>query len=198
MKLYKCNISEINEKEMKLWFDAMSSERQSEVMRLAAESKRAAKTAADHLCRQAISEFCNVPAESIEFLKNEFGKPYAKNLPVHFSISHSGDIVACAVSDKEIGIDIEKIRPVNLKAAVKFATENELEYISTNENRFFEIWTLKEAYFKCIGTGLGSDIKDVSFSITPFQIICSESGYNLSLYDMKKEYICAICQKLSD
>lgn len=198
MKLYKCNISETSEKEIKLWFDAMSSERKSEVMRLVNENKRASKIAADYLCRQAISEFCNVSAESIKFLKNEFGKPYAENLPVHFSISHSGDIVVCAVSDKETGIDIEKIRPINNKVAEKFATEKELEYISSSENGFFEIWTLKEAYFKCIGTGLGSDIKNVSFGITPSGIVCSDSRYTLSFYNAEENYVCAICQKTAD
>lgn len=197
MKLYKYDIAEINEKDIGLWFDTMSNERKNEVMRLVSKNKRASKIAADYLCRKAISEFCNVAPESIEFFKNEFGKPFAKNLPVHFSISHSGNMVVCAVSNKEIGIDIEEIRPVKPNAALKFATENELKYINSNENGFFEIWTLKEAYFKCIGTGLGADIKNVEFGISPSGITCSDSGYTLSFHDAKEKYICAICQKLS-
>lgn len=198
MRIYRYNTADVTESKINEWFNSMSSERRDEVMRLTVKEKRTAKIAADGLCRKAISEFCGVSPESIEFIKNEFGKPFAKNLPVHFSISHSGNMVVCAVSDREIGIDIEKIRPFNQKAASKFATEKELEYISSNENGFFEIWTLKEAYFKCIGTGLGADIKNVSFNITPTEIICSESGYNLSFHNAEKEYICAICQKTTD
>lgn len=194
MQVYKYNVADITENEINEWFNAMSAERRDEVLRLVSEEKRKLKIAADHLCRKSVSEFCGVLPEKIEFFKNESGKPFAKNLPVHFSISHSGNMVVCAVSDKEIGIDIEKIKPFNPKAAEKFATEKELDYINSTKNGFFEIWTLKEAYFKCIGTGLGADIKSVSFEITPSQIICSESGYNLSFYNAEKEYVCAICQ----
>lgn len=195
MQIYKCNISEITENEINEWSDLMSEERKDEVMLLVSQEKRASKIAADNLCRKAISDFCGITPEKIEFSKNKFGKPFAKNLPVYFSISHSGDWVVCAVSDKEIGIDIEKIKPHNPKSAEKFATEKELEYIRSNEKGFFEIWTLKEAYFKCIGTGLGADIKNVSFEITPERIICSESGFELSFHNVDKEYICTSCIK---
>lgn len=198
MLICKYNIADITENELNEWFNSMSAERRDETMRLVGKDKRASKIAADRLCRKAISEFCGILPQKIEFAKNEFGKPFAKNLPVHFSISHSGDMVICAVSEKEIGIDIEKIRPFNPRAAEKFATEKEIEYINSSKNGFFEIWTLKEAYFKCIGTGLGADIKDVSFSIMPSEILCSENGYKLSFYDAESGYICAICQKSAE
>lgn len=193
MQIYKCNISEITENELNDWFVSMNTERRNEVMRLVSPKKRALKIAADRLCRKAISEFCGVSYNEIDFIKNEFGKPFVKDLPAHFSISHSGDTVVCAVSDKEIGIDIEKIKPYNIKVAEKFATETELEYIRSSEKGFFEIWTSKEAYFKCIGTGLNADIKKVSFEITPSRIICSEKGYELSFHNIDKDYICTSC-----
>ena len=195
MLICKYNISDAAESELIEWFEKMSDERKLETNRLVSKEKKAAKIAADHLCRKMIAEFCGVTPESIEFVKNEFGKPFAKNLPVHFSISHSNNTVICAVADKEIGIDIEKIRPINPKAAEKFATKTELEYIASNQSGLFEIWTLKEAYFKCIGTGLGSDIKSVFFNINPSGIICSESGFECSFIDIDEDYICSVCQK---
>lgn len=196
MKIYKCNISDVTQSELDTWFHAMSKERRNEVTKIVNKKKKASKIVADYLCRKAVSEFCSVAPNEIIFQKNGFGKPYAKNQPIHFSISHSADTVICAVSDKEIGIDIEKIKPFNAKAAEKFATKKELEYIRSKENGFFEIWTLKEAYFKCIGTGLGADIKNVSFEILPNRIVCSEVGYELSFYDVTEGYICSVCEKL--
>ena len=195
MKTYKCNISDVTQNEIDVWFDAMSQERKSEVMRIVSEKKRILKIVSDNLCRKAVSEFCGISKEEIVFIKNNHGKPYAQNLPVYFSASHSADMVVCAVSDKEIGIDIEKIKPFNPKAAEKFATEKELEYIRTNKNGFFEIWTLKEAYFKCIGTGLGADIKNVSFDITPNKIFCSDSRYECLFSDAENGYICSVCKE---
>lgn len=195
MKIYKCNISDVTQNELDICFDAMSKERQSEVMRIVNKKKRNSKIAADFLCRKAVSEFCDISPEKIEILKNGYGKPFAKNLPVHFSVSHSADLVVCAVSDKETGIDIEKIRPFNIKTAEKFSTEKELEYIRSKENGFFEIWTLKEAYFKCIGTGLGADIKTVAFEIIDNEIRCSNNGYRCSFIDIENGYICSVCEK---
>lgn len=195
MKIYHFNIKNTDSKQIDEWFELMSDERKQAVSRMQVEHKRNLRIAADALCRKAISEFCGISPADIVFVYNEKGKPYAKGLPVHFNISHSGDIAVCAVSESEIGIDIEKIRSVNPRISDKFATEEENEYISTSENGFFEIWTLKEAYFKCIGTGLDANIKNVSFEIFENKINCSESGYEFSFHKIDSEYICSTCKK---
>ena len=195
IKIYSLNISEVSSEDFTLWYSQMDEERKSSVDRLQNEDKRRSKIAADALCRKAISENCNVPCSDIVFGKTEKGKPFTENADVHFNISHSGDIVVCAVSDKEIGTDIEKIRRINPRAAEKFASGKELEYIASADNGFFRIWTLKEAYFKCIGTGLGADIKNVSFSIDGKQIRCSENGFICFAEDLHKDYICSVCIK---
>lgn len=196
MIIYKCNLFDIGDEKIAEWFNNMSEERQDEVAQIKNKHKKNLKIIADHLCRKAISDFCGVSPEEILFSKNSFGKPFAMNIPVHFNVSHSGDMVVCAVSDREIGIDIEKIKPFNIKAASKFATDEECGYIGSTENGFFEIWTLKEAYFKCVGTGLGSDIKNVSFNVTQNGIVCSESGFELCFYDVADGYICSVCQRV--
>lgn len=195
MKIYHYNIADADKERLNRWFEQMSREKKQSVSQMKVESKKNLRIAADALCRNAISDFCGISPAEIVFEYSANGKPYAKGLPVHFSVSHSGDIAVCAVSDSEIGIDIEKIRLVNHKASERFATENEQEYIRNNENGFFEIWTLKEAYFKCIGTGLGADIKKVSFDINGRDITCSESGFELSFIETDKNYICSICKK---
>lgn len=172
----------------------MSDERKEAVKKLLIPHKQKLKIASDNLCRHAISEFCGISPEDIEFRIGENGKPYTKGLDVHFNISHSGDMAVCAVSDKEIGIDIEKIREINPRTAEKFACETEKEYINSHKNGFFEIWTLKEAFFKCIGTGLGADIKNVYFGIDNKKIICSEKGFDCHFHDVAEGYICAVCE----
>lgn len=196
MKIYSYNINNASKAEIDEWCEAMSDERKADVARIKIEKKQKQKIIADRLCRLAISEFCEIPPENIIFKTTEKGKPFAAGLNIHFSVSHSGDYVVCAVSDKEIGIDIEKIRSANPRAAQKFASPKEIDYINSNQNGFFEIWTLKEAYFKCIGTGLGADIKNVTFDISGNQIECSENGYEFLFHNISEEYICSISQKL--
>ena len=79
-----------------------------------------------------------------EILKRESGKPYCRDL--FFNISHSGDFVLLAVSDFEIGIDIEKIRDVDLKISDRCFEEK----VSTKEE-FFSMWTQKESIIKYLG-----------------------------------------------
>lgn len=195
MKLYFIDITQTDSKQLKSWFEQMSIERKQAVNQMKIDNKKHLRIAADALCRKAISDFCGISPEKITFGYTEKGKPYAKVLPVHFSISHSGNIAVCAVSSHEIGIDIEKIRDINPRICEKFATEKEIEYINNSDNGLFKIWTLKEAYFKCIGTGLGKDIKNVSFEISDNIISCSEKGYELSFLDINPDYICSVCKK---
>lgn len=195
MKIYQTNLNKVTENQLNELFEQMSDEKKRSVMRTKIEHKRNLRIAADGICRLAISEFCAVSPDEIDFGYNEYGKPFAKNLPVHFSVSHSGDIAVCVVSDKKIGVDVEKIRDVNPRSAERFASEKEKEYIRNNPNGFFEIWTLKEAYFKCIGTGLGADIKNVTFDISEKGIECSESGFMLSFIEAETDYVCSVCKK---
>ncbi|MBR4857732.1 MAG: 4'-phosphopantetheinyl transferase superfamily protein [Clostridia bacterium] len=195
MKIYSVNITDVEDGLFEAWLDRADGEKKNSVMKMQSEKKRKLRIAADMLCRKGISEFCGIPENEIAIRRTPLGKPYAEGLPVHFSISHSGDYAVCAVSGSEIGIDIEKIRTVHPRAHEKFCTESEARYINGDENGFFKIWTLKEAYFKCIGTGLGTDIKDVSFEISGEEISCSEKGCEFSFFPLDENYICSVCKK---
>ena len=103
------------------------------------------------------------------------GQPYFTGCDRYVSISHCDKKVACAVSQHPVGIDIEKLRPVNLKLYHHICTAEETEYLLQGNRaledqpcedaavirRFFEIWTAKEAYFKKLGTGI-TDLKSVN------------------------------------
>lgn len=145
-----------------------------------------------------LKEF-NIEYNSIHITTNQYGKPYIQDLDVYYSISHSHEYVICAISNKEIGIDIEKIRhiaPVTLK---QYATTNEIEYITSidklYERRCFEIFTLKESYFKCMGCDL-REILNVEFHISNDSIQCSHTGYSFNLVDTIDGYVIAICEMM--
>ncbi len=106
-----------------------------------------------------ISQYPLHPNE-IVIAVNEHSKPYlsGKSLP-HFNLSHSGEWVVGAFSEKPIGIDIEKIKRVNLKVAERFFSLPEIRFLNElNEVErdlwFLKFWTIKESYLKALGTGL--------------------------------------------
>ncbi len=195
MIIRSINIKSVSDEQLRIWFEQMSEGKRASVSRMKNEEKKKQRICADALCRNAISELCGVDADKICFKLSPYGKPCAKNLPVHFSVSHSGDYAVCAVSENETGIDIEKIRSIHPRVHEKFCTEAEAEYIGAEENGVFKIWTLKEAYFKCIGTGLGADIKNVSFSVNGTEISCSENGFEFTFVAIDENYICSVCKK---
>lgn len=100
------------------------------------------------------------------------GKPYFENIPLFFSLSHSGEYVLCAVSSRqEVGADIQKIQSADvMKIAKRFFSEPEcraLERCESDRERqglFFGLWSRKEAYGKLTGEGvtavLGDDMKN--------------------------------------
>lgn len=94
---------------------------------------------------------------------NENGKPLLDFC--FFSLSHSGKYVACALSDRRIGVDIQKYHPIKRRSSYKLFTAEENAYIAAGnpDERFFTLWTMKEAYIKAIGGRL-SDMKSVNFA----------------------------------
>lgn len=113
--------------------------------------------------RRVLSEILKseLGIEEYEIKIGPYGKPYLDKENVFFSIAHSGGFVLCAVSDKEIGADIETIAPLTKEKASdlakRFFSPNELEYLSKNDFDpmcFYSIWTRKEAFSKCLGTPL--------------------------------------------
>lgn len=169
MKWYKYDIRDLSEEEYDKWYSLMSEDKQQRVDRFRYIEDKKRTVAGEMLARQAIARWCDVKAESIVFDTAKYGKPFAVGLNVEFNISHSGDMVVCAIDKHPVGIDIEQIRTIDLNIVKRICTDEELVCLFGHEpkeddfeqtpdiallTRFFEIWTAKEAYYKCIGTGI--------------------------------------------
>ncbi|MGI6765675.1 MAG: 4'-phosphopantetheinyl transferase family protein [Lentihominibacter sp.] len=91
-----------------------------------------------------------------EIFRTERGKPYLKGSEKLFlSVSHSENTFACIFSDTEVGLDIQYERGVAAqKITRRYFTAEEQLYIGEDMNKFFRIWTRKEAYAKYMGNGL--------------------------------------------
>lgn len=103
--------------------------------------------------------------DELEFVYGEHGKPALKNNPdIHFNISHCKRAVACVVSDKPVGIDIECFGRYKESVARAVLCDAEMASVLQSadpDKAFTELWTKKEALLKYLGTGVGSDMKDI-------------------------------------
>jgi phosphopantetheinyl transferase len=98
-------------------------------------------------------------------IKNTEGKPFLFNSKINISISHSYGLLAVVVSlNSCIGIDIEKnffidgIDAISLLSVGEYKAIKDLDAISFN-NKFFQLWCLKESYFKA--KGVFDDVSDI-------------------------------------
>lgn len=95
-------------------------------------------------------------AESVVICKN--GKSECKG--IYFNLSHSADMVLCAVSNVPVGCDIEKLTIAPMEVAEHYFSKKERLYIADTSNsaeadrRFFRLWTMKESYMKMTGEGM--------------------------------------------
>ena len=82
-----------------------------------------------------------------------------------FNISHAGELVVCVMSNTtRVGIDIEKIVPLELSAYRQQMTPTEWADISGADDpiyAFYHYWTRKEAAIKADGRGMGIPLQEV-------------------------------------
>ena len=102
------------------------------------------------------------------FKTGKYGKAYISNYEdIYFNLSHSGKLVLCAISDMEVGADVEYIDgEIDLNIARHYFYNREYESIMNAENEsdeFFKYWVLKESYMKY--TGLGMNLELDSFEM---------------------------------
>lgn len=153
MNNFLCEIKDFSDYEYKCCYNSMSESRKNKVDRLRNVEDKKSTILGEMLVKNHFGW-----DSVIEY--DEKGKPYLKNKEGFFSISHSKGLVLVSVSQTPVGVDLEKIRPVNFRIIKKVCNDKEKEYIlnGKDENekklRLLEIWTFKEAYFKYLGTGI--------------------------------------------
>lgn len=158
LEFYHYDISGMSDEEFEKMYLGSDKNRKEKADKLKKDPAKKLSIASGELARQAIAEKFNIDKKDVRFRVEKGGKPYAEGLSVNFSISHSGTIALCAVSDKPVGVDIERIRDVDLSVAKKHFAPDEQDYVfeklSLSRQRFFEVWTRKEAYVKMLGKGI--------------------------------------------
>ena len=93
-----------------------------------------------------------------QFFYTPHGKPYLPNGP-YFNLSHSGNLVALAVSDTPIGLDLQEITATFYSGvATRYFTEEEQLWMQNRPDRFFWLWTRKESVIKALGLGLSASL----------------------------------------
>ncbi len=123
---------------------------------------------------------------SYSIIYNKDGKPYIKDNPFYFNISHDRKTTVLVISDKEIGVDIQYLT-YKKSVVSRFFTKDEQEIMEKSNNKeidFTKIWVMKEAFVKMKGVGITYGLEMVDTTKLKAKIDVIE----------KDAYLIAICR----
>jgi 4'-phosphopantetheinyl transferase len=122
------------------------------------------------LARKALAR--HAPGSERGFTAGSHGRLELADAGVSFNLSHAEGLVVCAIADSVVGVDVEKLDESRTEPAIwenYFAPPEVAALAALPEaqrcHRFFQYWTLKEAYIKARGLGLSLPLREFWFEL---------------------------------
>ncbi len=132
----------------------------------------------DSFIKYCYANYRNVMADvedlppSVCVLREQGKKPRLDVEGVHFNLSHSYGVSVLAMSHTEVGVDIEKVRPVRREKFTFIEAKDDKE--------FFEKWTERESYVKFTGEGIAKIKREIP-SDAHFEHFDVFDGYHVAV-----------------
>lgn len=196
MKWHFTDIRTFSEADYNAAFNALDPEKKARAQKIRQRKDKMRTVFADDLVRTMLAEALSCEKSDISFCYGEYGKPLLAGGAYHFNVSHCENVVVTAIHEAPVGIDVERIREISPYIAKKYFCHNEQVYLFGHEPRdtdyehalspearmrFFELWTAKEAYLKCRGTGM-THVKAVDTTALCFERHLLPEDYLVSIY----------------
>jgi 4'-phosphopantetheinyl transferase len=157
------------------------------------------------LLRTTLSRYAPVDPAEWRFERGPFGRPEISGPGLHglrFSLSHTRELAACAVADgAAVGVDLEplgrEVGDLLEEDAILAASEIEsLRRLPPRERaeRFLELWTLKEAHAKALGTGLARNFSELAFEVDGARVRAGigDPDWSFTLMRVAPDHVLAI------
>ncbi len=138
------------------------------------------------LLERALHDSTGVKPDLTALKRGDNGKWYG--LSKEFSLSHSNGVVAVAVSDKPVGVDVQFVKEINHSTVSKILSKQELEELEIlpkqeRTAKIIEIWAKKESDFKRVG---GDNF------LSYIRSNCTLSGFTARVTLSKGDYVVAV------
>lgn len=153
--------------------------------------------------RHALARLCGTTPAAVDLHESERGALSIPDSPWHFNLSHSDGLVVLAVALRPVGVDVEYLARVGrtVELANRYFSSLEVAALqalpeASRRDRFFALWTLKEAYIKARGLGLAVPLASFSFDFEPAPALTPAPDdphrYRLFLADLGTEHRLAV------
>jgi len=144
-----------------------------------------------------IEKLGEYPLPQIEY--DKAGKPFLKHSDLCVSFSHCSDAVACAVSNCEIGIDIETVFPSVPHSCDYFLSQNEKQWAFQHTPSIpylTMLWSMKEAYGKHLGIGLRYPFSKTNFCFEFDTLYHFDGNYAICKYNSMEGVVLSSWSKI--
>jgi 4'-phosphopantetheinyl transferase len=159
--------------------------------------------------RAALSRYADVPPSAWRFRRSADDKPELVPEPgvppLRHNLSNTRGMVVCLVGlQAEVGVDVENVeRRATLEVADRFFAASEVAALrrlplEVQPARFFQYWTLKEAYVKARGVGVklglgkfGFELEGEGIAIRFFGLEDLPESWAFSLFELKPRHLVA-------
>ncbi|MCH3963492.1 MAG: 4'-phosphopantetheinyl transferase superfamily protein [Clostridium sp.] len=147
------------------------------------------------------TSWLNNEINQINIKKGKFFKPYIYNKHhIQYNITHSKKRAVIALSNREVGVDVEYIDKKFEYTEIinRCFCANEISLIGKSHKKFFIAWVAKEAYFKYLGTGLYKSLNSVYISgDTEDGVYLSDKELNkevfVYIFELEGKYVLGLC-----
>ncbi|MCC4265360.1 4'-phosphopantetheinyl transferase superfamily protein [Oceanimonas baumannii] len=122
-----------------------------------------------YLLRQRLSSLLNLAPAMLSFYHTPKGKPELASGALSFNLSHSGSLLALAISSDTVGVDVESrvLAPERIaRLARRYLTTEEQQWLAQSQrpgHDFQQLWTIKEAVLKADGGGIANNLHQVTW-----------------------------------
>lgn len=193
MKIYVCDTRAFAREKLSEALSALPPARRAAALACKHEDARLDKVLGFWLVQHVAKQtFPDLPIADWQLEKG--GKPHLSKDALHFSLSHSANCLALAVSpDQPIGLDVQKITPHPTGFAARWLSAAEctaLQNAPDKEEALARIWTAKEAVAKRTGAGLAQNVAAIDTRDTSGTVFSlGDARYALSLCPAAEEIV---------
>jgi phosphopantetheinyl transferase len=134
---------------------------------------------------------------TLAFKRTPAGKPYllsSTNSDIHFSIAHSQGFLVVALSQINVGIDLESLERARSykKISQKYFAE---EIVSLED--FYRSWTAREAFIKALGQKIATSLASTQVLISPSEfLVGNDQGltHRADFFHWRNRLVGALCR----
>lgn len=176
LRLYCCPLAAVAPPQRDAYRDLLNAAERERLAGLRVEAVRTTFLVSRALLRTVLAAQVGCAPDDLQFTRDHNDKPLlgAPASPWQFNLSHSGDWVVLALCDAgAVGVDVENHQRRNNLTGIaeRFFTPAENRALATLDEaawvqRFFELWTLKEAYVKALGRGIATALAGTDIDYT--------------------------------